>query len=319
MAGRTVISAVVMLLLCTAAANAFGISYQYLENNTLNLYPGQNYLFKLTIQNKDDEEINANISLQSDLATLLGGPVVYVPARTYDTFVYFNITIPEDAKINDNYSIKYVVSPVGNGEGQVPLSVRYDRTLKITVVDRSLSAASGAAVEMPKDMRPTSTRYIPILAIVALVAVMIILLVWRKSSRVSKHLLHEKTAENNPEIPAVPEVQAENPAAKSAGHVHKPETEDVAKKIRRQKNAKTISPEEYFYLKGGKVLKNLSDLKTAISTITEEEFLHHVNENKNDFAEWVTLSLGDESLGKKIYSANSRQDLLELVENENNA
>ncbi len=50
---------------------------------------------------------------------------------------------------------------------------------------------------------------------------------------------------------------------------------------------KPISSEKYFYMKDGRVIKNIAELYEALKKIDERTFSSHVNEKKNDFAKWV--------------------------------
>ena len=55
-----------------------------------------------------------------------------------------------------------------------------------------------------------------------------------------------------------------------------------------------------FYLHGGKKFSNLKGLAKELKDMTHDAFNHHVNEAKNDFANWAHNSLKDEKLAKKI-------------------
>ncbi len=50
---------------------------------------------------------------------------------------------------------------------------------------------------------------------------------------------------------------------------------------------------ECFWTRDGRILQNLSDLHMAFGSMDEEVFLHHVNKEKNDFADWVEHVLAD--------------------------
>ncbi len=51
--------------------------------------------------------------------------------------------------------------------------------------------------------------------------------------------------------------------------------------------------EKCFWTTDGKVLENLDQLQLAFGSMKDEVFLHHVTKEKNDFADWVELVLGD--------------------------
>lgn len=64
-----------------------------------------------------------------------------------------------------------------------------------------------------------------------------------------------------------------------------------------------------FHLKCGKKFKDLKGLAKNLKGMTKDVFSHHVNKNKNDFSLWMTHSLKEEKLAKKI---NSKIDKIEI-------
>ena len=77
------------------------------------LVPGESYFFKLTLQNEDEQDIPVMIEVNSDIATLVGDPFITVEGNTYGSFVYFNITLPEDASMDEEYSVRYTIRQCG--------------------------------------------------------------------------------------------------------------------------------------------------------------------------------------------------------------
>jgi Fe2+ transport system protein B len=61
-----------------------------------------------------------------------------------------------------------------------------------------------------------------------------------------------------------------------------------------------LKPEEYFYVHDGRILKNLDELKRELVNIDEATFSYHVNEQKNDFYNWIKGALKEEELAEKI-------------------
>jgi len=55
-----------------------------------------------------------------------------------------------------------------------------------------------------------------------------------------------------------------------------------------------------FYLHDGKTFSNLKGLAKVLKDMPEHVYKHHVNKNRNDFANWVKHSLKKEDLAKKI-------------------
>jgi hypothetical protein len=61
-----------------------------------------------------------------------------------------------------------------------------------------------------------------------------------------------------------------------------------------------VSQSNFFILKDGGVIKNLSELKSAIEQMSEETFRHHVSKRNNDFANWVRDVIGDRKLAAEL-------------------
>lgn len=73
--------------------------------------------------------------------------------------------------------------------------------------------------------------------------------------------------------------------------------------------------EHYFKLRNGQELKSLNDLRKALGYMTEEEWNHHVNEVKNDFATWVKEALQNQEIYEKIKDIKKKEEMQELLKN----
>jgi hypothetical protein len=73
--------------------------------------------------------------------------------------------------------------------------------------------------------------------------------------------------------------------------------------------AKSVGPEQYFFLSDGTPLKNLLELASALEDMTDEVFGHHVSEHKNDFAKWANDVFNDEELAIKMGHTKSKHQL----------
>jgi len=285
-----VIFVVLVTALASVPAQAFGISYQYLPNKTLDLYPGQNYMFKLTVQNKDEDAVNVKVEINTSIATLAGGPELKVPGKTYDSHVFFNITIPEDAQVGDKYVIPYMVSQADRGTGQIPLAVRYNRELKIGIVEKPPEPEKTVPpVEKEKFKLP---KWV-VIPIVIILIIIILLIIWKKSRQMSDKIIRPKKEKKDEIYPS------------KQSHLKPfivPE--------------KTLKPNQYFHLKNGKNLKSLKDLALALPVMSFDVFGHHVNSQKNDFAKWISHSLGKHDFANKLFKENSRIEMIELIKNE---
>ncbi len=58
--------------------------------------------------------------------------------------------------------------------------------------------------------------------------------------------------------------------------------------------------DKVFWSSDGRVLKNLPELETALREMSDETYLYHANESKNDFAEWVNNVIGDDKLARDL-------------------
>jgi len=73
--------------------------------------------------------------------------------------------------------------------------------------------------------------------------------------------------------------------------------------------------EHYFKLNNGKEIKSLNDLRKALSHMADEEFTHHVSEEKNDFAAWVKEALQNQEIYEKIKDIKVKEELEEVLQN----
>ena len=85
----------------------------------------------------------------------------------------------------------------------------------------------------------------------------------------------------------------------------------VAKKTTTKKVTKTSASLVYadndrsFWLNDGQILNSLMALKEALAKMDENVFFHHVNEEKNDFADWVDAVLGDSECAATLRKVKS--------------
>ena len=62
-----------------------------------------------------------------------------------------------------------------------------------------------------------------------------------------------------------------------------------------------------FILSNGRVLKNLYELANALQSIDSDTFSHHVNSQKNDFANWIRHVYQDERLADEIERTKEKE------------
>ena len=94
------------------------------------------------------------------------------------------------------------------------------------------------------------------------------------------------------------------------------ELKELFKQIKINQLLEQQTPKEhYFKLENGQELKSLNDLRKSLNYMTEEEFSHHVNQEKNDFATWVKEALQNQELYRKIKDIKTKEELQELLRN----
>lgn len=81
--------------------------------------------------------------------------------------------------------------------------------------------------------------------------------------------------------------------------------------------------EKAFYLNDGKDITDLKSLAKELRAMPQHVYEHHVNFNKNDFANWVKHSLNEHTLSERIGGHISRielelQILRHLIDNKEN-
>ena len=76
---------------------------------------------------------------------------------------------------------------------------------------------------------------------------------------------------------------------------------DEAKKLLSDCNS-----DQSFWVNNGPVLRNLDDLSAAIKSLSSEQFSHHLNKEKNDFARWVEDVVGDKELSEVLSKVKSK-------------
>lgn len=67
-----------------------------------------------------------------------------------------------------------------------------------------------------------------------------------------------------------------------------------------------------FYLNNGSTFSTLKAFSKTLQTLDEETFNFHVNEEKNDFANWIEFALKEEKLGQEVQLLTSKEKI-ELV------
>lgn len=74
-----------------------------------------------------------------------------------------------------------------------------------------------------------------------------------------------------------------------------------------------IPPEKYFYVKNGMIIKSLQELPDALRSMDPETFVYHVNEEKNDFYNWIKDVFELSCLARKIKNIKRKETMAKKV------
>lgn len=74
-----------------------------------------------------------------------------------------------------------------------------------------------------------------------------------------------------------------------------------------------IDPGKYFFLHEGGELKSLEELYIELQTMEPRVFEHHVNAERNDFANWIRDVMGDRYLAHKLSTVTSKDEIMKLL------
>lgn len=73
---------------------------------------------------------------------------------------------------------------------------------------------------------------------------------------------------------------------------------------------------KFFWLRSGRGIKSVMELFEAVGEMPDDEFFEHVNEQKNDFANWMKHVFEDKPLADKIRPLRTKEQFQEVLYNE---
>ena len=82
---------------------------------------------------------------------------------------------------------------------------------------------------------------------------------------------------------------------------------DIIQKDKTRKIMTKVPEEKVFWCNDGQIFGDLKDLAEGLDRMSDETFVYHCNENKNDFSIWVLEVIGDEDLAKNLNTMENRQ------------
>ena len=130
-------------------------------------------------------------------------------------------------------------------------------------------------------------------------------------TKTTKKPVAKKAAAKKP----VKKTVTKKPVAKKAA-AKKTTSKKVTKKAANKTSVKelVVAPEhESFWVTDGRILNSLIALHDTMNEIEKETFGHHVNSEKNDFADWVELTLCDADCAKDLRKAKTPKSAKSVV------
>lgn len=75
-----------------------------------------------------------------------------------------------------------------------------------------------------------------------------------------------------------------------------------------------VHPDHHFKAKDGSVIKSLHEFEAKLKVMDEDTFSHHVNEEKNDFKNWIEETIHDEKLAVRLSKLKSKDEMIKTLE-----
>jgi len=74
-----------------------------------------------------------------------------------------------------------------------------------------------------------------------------------------------------------------------------------------------VPDDKRFWCHDGTAIKNLRELKKALSDMSDETFQYHLGGGRNDFSKWVREVVGDDKLAEELARTKSRMQASQIV------
>jgi hypothetical protein len=87
-------------------------------------------------------------------------------------------------------------------------------------------------------------------------------------------------------------------------------------KVTKQEAEKLLAdvPEDrVFWCNDGRIFRNMRDLSAGLASMSGETFAYHVNDEKNDFSNWLNDVVEDEKLAKDLENPITRQEAAKRI------
>lgn len=74
-----------------------------------------------------------------------------------------------------------------------------------------------------------------------------------------------------------------------------------------------------FYFSNGDSAGSLREFLGKLKEIDDDCFFHHVNEERNDFANWISDAVGNKVLGRRVGKLKDRKKIIEVIDKKVNS
>ena len=74
-----------------------------------------------------------------------------------------------------------------------------------------------------------------------------------------------------------------------------------------------VESHQAFWVNNGPILHNLKELEQALLSMADTTFAYHVNQHKNDFAQWISEDLTNSEVGKKLQRFKTKDAFLKVL------
>jgi len=80
-----------------------------------------------------------------------------------------------------------------------------------------------------------------------------------------------------------------------------------------EQKTEELHPDFHFKLPDGTEIKSVQGLKDALGSLDEAHFKEHVNDEKNDFAEWLRVVLDNDEIADKVAKEKTAPGILAII------
>lgn len=283
----TLIIAVALIL--TPMALCLGISQDYYEDKIVPVERGTTHLHRINIQNEKGEYVRVNLSVGGTYCFLGSderSKIISIPAKSYDTYEYINITIPPDETDGNIISCKYSVTPISDKEGQVVMVYKINDNFKVRIMKPKgpIQLITGLVSKGSESLlRGLKSKY-SIGALVVITLAILAVALYRQGLILAK--------------------KATTSREHHYTHKHHSPSTDSIKVIPR------ASPENAFRTAYGSATTT-GELAVLVNKMREEELRPYIE--RNDFARWAHYVTKNEEYASKIARARNKQEVIKAL------